>query len=287
MAAKTDWKDYVPGPDGIRYNLVKESDGTYSIIDVTNYQVVGTKISALELNNLGKLVNGAVYPNLLRNSNFLNPVNQRGQTQYASAGYTIDGWAIAYNTLNIIPGGGIQLGNAPGLTSHMYQLLPTNSAGQQRTLTVNSSDGIFKVSGVMSAASEGVKLETPFGYITFYISNGYDAVLIDVSKKTTTLFWAKLEAGSVSTPYVAKSYAEELNECLRYYTVAWFSLNKTTNNSCGFTYPVPMRVKPTLTFSFIGSDAAPTVVANEPTGGLLSQVNGSYSSGKVIANAEI
>lgn len=277
MALKTDYKDYIPPAGGRVYRPEYLTDGTMRLADVAPYQQEGDTFGAAELNFINSCLANMGY-NLLDNSNFANPVNQRGKTQYVSAGYTIDRWAIAYNTLNIIPGGGIQLVNAPGLTSHMYQLLPTNSAGQQRTLTVNTSDGVYTVSGVMSAASEAVKLETPFGYITFYISNGYDAVLVDVSKKTTTVFWIKLEAGSVSTPYVAKSYAEELNECLRffYHRKAGVSLNAchgrasvngATTQIVDAPFPVPMRLAPTCTFYYNETNPTPGVVRIDDDGG--------------------
>ena len=46
MAAKTDWKDYVPDSKGVRYQLVSNGDGTYNIVDATTYEVVGDKVTA-------------------------------------------------------------------------------------------------------------------------------------------------------------------------------------------------------------------------------------------------
>ena len=57
MAAKTDWKDYVPNADGVRYRLTQNSDGTYTITDATTYEVVGDKVTAAQLNALGQAIN--------------------------------------------------------------------------------------------------------------------------------------------------------------------------------------------------------------------------------------
>lgn len=278
MALKTDYKDYIPPAGGRVYRPEYLTDGTMRLADVTPYQQEGDTFGAAELNFINSCLANMGY-NLLDNSNFINPVNQRGETTYSAAGYTIDRWAIAYNTLRIIQDVGIELSNAPGLTSHIYQLMPTNSAGQQRTFTVNTSDGIFTVTGTMSTTQ--TKLDTPFGYIAFYISSGYDAVLVDVGKKTTTLFWAKLEAGSVSTPYVAKSYAEELNECLRffYHRKAGVSLNAchgrasvngATTQIVDAPFPVPMRIAPTCTFYYNETNPTPGIVRIDDDGGSTS-----------------
>lgn len=57
MAAKTDWKDYVPDSKGVRYQLVSNGDGTYNIVDATTYEVVGDKVTAEALNAIGALIN--------------------------------------------------------------------------------------------------------------------------------------------------------------------------------------------------------------------------------------
>ena len=101
MAAKTDWKDYVPNSNGVRYQLVSNNDGTYKIVDATTYEVVGDKVSAAALNNMGNLINSAVYPNLGTNTNFPNAINQRGAASYtgdSTSPYCIDRWRISNGT---------------------------------------------------------------------------------------------------------------------------------------------------------------------------------------------
>lgn len=57
MAFKTDWKDYVPNADGLKYKLTQNDDGTYKIEDVTTYTVVGDKLTATQLNAICNALN--------------------------------------------------------------------------------------------------------------------------------------------------------------------------------------------------------------------------------------
>ena len=64
--------------------------------------------------------------------------------------------------------------------------------------------------------------------------------------------YIKAEVGEYSTPFVAKTKAEELRDCARYYTVVPISQNVITCDgntqvSTSLNYPVPMRVQPTAT----------------------------------------
>lgn len=65
-------------------------------------------------------VQAGIRPNLLGNWYFGNPVNQRGQTKYTAAGYTVDGWAKTTTTGTVvIEDDGILLDNTNG-TSILY-----------------------------------------------------------------------------------------------------------------------------------------------------------------------
>lgn len=101
MALKTDYKDYIPPSGGRKYKITANSDGSSSVEDITQYQQVGDTWGADDINQVNKLVNGAVYPNLGTNTNFPNPVNQRGKTTYtgdSTALYCIDRWRILNST---------------------------------------------------------------------------------------------------------------------------------------------------------------------------------------------
>lgn len=60
--AKTNWKDYIPDSQGIRYRINQLEDGTYQIIDVSNYTVIGDKVTAEALNTLGQIINNKANP---------------------------------------------------------------------------------------------------------------------------------------------------------------------------------------------------------------------------------
>lgn len=105
MALKTDYKDYIPPSGGRKYKITANSDGSSSVEDITQYQQVGDTWGAEDINQVNKLVNGAVYPNLLDNSNFNYPVNQRDGTSYSTstgnAAYSIDRWRIEGATYTV------------------------------------------------------------------------------------------------------------------------------------------------------------------------------------------
>lgn len=194
--------------------------------------------------------------NLLDNPGFIFPINQRGKTTYSAAGYTIDRWAIAYNQLTITAQGIVLTKNA-NLTSHIYQILPTNSSGKTRTLTVATADGTFTVSGTIG--TQPVRKETPFGYIQFYIPSGLDAVLIDFSKKGSTLYWAKLEEGEVATPFVPKTFSAELAECQLYFRTLFATAVRTSGNLFSVSREINMRIAPTPVIKYFAPYGAATI----------------------------
>ena len=70
-------------------------------------------------------------------------------------------------------------------------------------------------------------------------------------KKALVLEWAKLEKGSVATPYVHKSYGAELSACQRYFyyldATKWYACYQITGWGLiiPIDLPVPMRAQPT------------------------------------------
>lgn len=182
MALKTDYKDYIPPSGGRKYKITANSDGSSSVEDITQYQQVGDTWGAEDINQVNKLVNGAVYPSLLDNSDFTNPVNQRGVSgTISTAGYFIDRWKLVSGTVQITAEGLV-------LNGTISQILE-NAAGTD----------------VTASASAG----------TASYDNSTKTFTLTATGQTIT--WAKLEKGSVATPYVPKGYGAELAECLRYF----------------------------------------------------------------------
>ena len=187
------------------------------------------------------------YWNTLSGKNELdNPdfrVNQRGLSEY-SAGYTVDRWYISTDKCKAAPeSDGIRLTASVALASNthaFWQNLEFPPAGGEYTLSLN----VPEVSGVWSARIRTVNASGDYvdSYYTSALREGVNKVSVDLpdgeyisavsigfSKGTEAgnslkLAWAKLEGGSLATPFVPPDYAAELAKCQRYYQV------RTTND---------------------------------------------------------
>lgn len=138
--------------------------------------------------------------NYLDNSDFTDPVNQRGMGSPFMPGYCIDRWICQ-------TGGGGRCGlmdggisfTAPGGT--LKQILP-KALGTDVTPSLGVLSGEYNVSARYDDSTR-----------TFTIT----------ATGNCTIAWAKLEKGSVATPYVPKGYMVELAECKRYFERFKFS----------------------------------------------------------------
>ena len=163
--------------------------------------------------------------NLLDNSDFRNPVNQRGIASGAAVGsyaYFIDRWingeessiAPKLNNNGIKPNGAFYQ-NLDSLASYV---------GKKMTFAVGLSSGnVVTASGTLTEAttSDDVFIfDTTDGSneIAVGSTNGLWYVWIDYP--SSTIQWAALYEGSYTAetlpPYVPKGYAAELAECRRY-----------------------------------------------------------------------
>ena len=120
--------------------------------------------------------------------------------------------------------------------SAAYMLEPQDAAllqGKQLTLSigVKNSDGSMK-------------------YITRPVEVTGAMVSLGGFTAGQTVCWAKLEIGEEATPFVPRSYGEELLACMRYYqkTGTVFCPGYITVGGASFTYmpPVSMRSVPTI-----------------------------------------
>ena len=180
-------------------------------------------------------------PNMLINPDFR--VNQRGQNEY-STGYTVDRWYISTDKCKAAPEtNGIRLTATATLTSNTHAFWQNNEfplAPGKYTLSLN----VLEVSGVWSARIRTVNASGDYvdSYYTSVLHNGINKVSVDLSEgeyisavsigfnkgteagNSLKLAWAKLEGGSLATPFVPPDYAAELAKCQRYYQV------RTTND---------------------------------------------------------
>lgn len=209
---------------------------------------------------VNKLVNGAVYPNLLDNSDFTNPVNQRGEWAYYANGYMIDRWVnngSAYNVAEHYMASGSHDG-----TKYIFQPLEFSKvakAGDTLTASANINGETISVTAEITAAKGASDVVTTLdgkASIGFSWNPADDRMYFRINDLIESgavfLNWAKLEKGSVATPYVPKGYGAELAECQRYFKrvgnrgFRGWATNET-NIVCCLTLAPPMRVKPTIT----------------------------------------
>ena len=181
---------------------------------------------------------GLSNPNLLINPDFA--INQRGGSTYDSSGHTVDGWAMSiigsgnsgsYNAETHILSGSVLDKN--GYYVNMFQFVeePMRFAGKTLTLSAGMSEldkfalvAIWRTEGTTTTnvAATPYNLE-PDKVLTFTMpSDLTEASKIRVVLQTrgsVKLDWAKLESGSVATPFALPDPAAELLRCQRYFTI--------------------------------------------------------------------
>lgn len=235
------------------------------------------KSEAIEENK--EYTNGVISnPNLLINSNFKNPINQRGQTTYIGSGtnqYTIDRWRIkgVATVLTILTNGdGISLGKSDTLTGYalLEQAVENSEILEGKVLTASTSvDGniisctvsagwTFPAEGMATLATARYEnLDIKIQLYSDKILTVYIYIGGSIAQGTTyNLQWAKLELGNVATQYVPSTTGEELLLCKRYYMAfpKYFSINTIFAYSSGqnnqFSVPLypTMRITPTADF---------------------------------------
>ena len=205
---------------------------------------------------------GACVYNLLDNSDFVHPINQRGETsKQASWVYWIDRWlSDTEKTAAPLTSGGIRLPATAEKNLRILQRVPLEriKKGQSYTIAAYDASGnVFCVSGVFDGeqltgdASSGGKywLSLNKGDNLTYWYCILDAYA-DITVKCTALYEGEYTAETLP-PYVPKGYAAELAECLRYYRRIT-ATNETFAGYCanGVSYcMIPlqtMRIKPSL-----------------------------------------
>ncbi len=214
--------------------------------------------------------------NLLINANFINPVNQRGNPNYPPGDYGYDRWRLDGAggtfrdgaTLHIVATADThawfsQPVEHPELLSgtHIIAIYANGEGALHLGCTVN---GTWQVT-LYDMTGQGWRwythiVDLPDGMTSFTVS----AVAIAGGH-----YWikhAKLEKGSILTPFVPKQYGEELAACKRYYipkhTAPLIYQSGSYYWACPGNLPVEMRVIPTVTsakYGLIGSYEYPLV----------------------------
>lgn len=157
---------------------------------------------------------GAAPRNLLDNSNFLQPVNQRGNSKYVGGVYGIDRWR-AFDSVAVVNVSSDGINVSGG---NLYQYLDFGTADKTKTYTMAcklSSGETEVISGVPSSGVFGQK-------IGFAYSTDAGTVYVEL-KPGNTFAWGALYEGAYTAAtipeYQPKGYSAELLECQRYYEV--------------------------------------------------------------------
>ena len=183
---------------------------------------------------------GLSNPNLLINPDFR--VNQRGQAEYTS-GYTVDRWYSPGKCSAAPISGGVKLTStvtASSTTHAFWQDFEFPLPPGKYTLSLKAA----AVTGVWAARIRTVTAAGDYfdSYYTLALREGVNKVSVDLpdgeyisavsigfnkgteAGNSLKLAWAKLEGGSLATPFVPPDYAAELAKCQRFYQV------RTTND---------------------------------------------------------
>lgn len=233
------------GEDGVQTVAGISPDSTGNVpltaSDVGALSQGGTAADSEKLG--GKAPEYYVRPyNLLDNSDFTNPVNQRGIDTAIFGNYIIDRW-VFYDELftgncTVLTGtNGITVTNDAGAdrVGLTQRFIDSNYYDGKYTAALQYSDGTLQF-----GYTEAINAENHLYHVCFWIPSG------------KTVAWAALYEGTYTAdtlpPYVPKGYAAELAECMRYYR--YYQMIMTGMTAWSFYAPyirfdIPMRKSPT------------------------------------------
>lgn len=212
----------------------------------------------------GSLAGAAAVPrNLLDNSNFVRPINQRRGEAYRGLGYSIDRWIVPSDNAALTVGSGFILVQNDGTGVEMFtqRLEPgTLKQGQVYTAVIWLNDGtIIAGSGVCGSGSVNLTDANLDIYAQIAPSSTYDNFRLCVAPgKFARVLHCALYEGEFSaesvTNYNYKSYACEFHECCRYFyriphlgAYSYPGYVTSANNArCTVFLPIEMRKQPTL-----------------------------------------
>lgn len=203
------------------------------------------------------------------NGYFVNPVNQRGQTSYTTAGYTIDRWRIDVGNLTVtVTGSCVTI--TPTISGYNFSQVVSDGnllAGKTVTLSFDCAGNCNFVIGVYNGTTWSYPLSVNHNSTSRFITSvtgviplDTQAVCVYVQPQDTnivTLYRSKLELGSVSTLAndPPADYGEELRKCQRYYIKPNGRFIGNAGGSVFYFFvplPVSMRVTPTSIIENVG-----------------------------------
>ena len=173
-------------------------------------------------------------PNLLINPDFR--INQRGETSYTAAGYTVDGWYTNGGAVDVTENG-VELTNSGTSAVRFRQnseITHAQLAGRDITLSAGVGGTTYSASGKIPETKPANDIQV----VALLIADTDVGIYLNYSPtrdmfytyayvpagKSAVLNWVKAEIGSVATLFVPPDPATELAKCQRYYQI------RTTNN---------------------------------------------------------
>lgn len=208
-------------------------------------------------------------PNLLDNGYFGNPVNQRGQTSYTGAGYSIDRWKLFGDNVSAVLNGGVQCTASSFFYQVIEQQIMDALDGRAITLSALLKDnrllyGTWTVDNSVTnnttiAENEIISLvRAPWAGnawgVYFKVADAVVAVKLELGSQQTL---AHKEYGEWVLNEIPK-FGTQLAECQRYYYRVHYTQYQTINMAYEDTahafimlpLPVAMRIEnPVLTQS--------------------------------------
>lgn len=257
-------------PDGDGSNVTASFTEAEQDADIAS----GEKLSVLfgkikkRFSVVNKLVNGAVYPNLGTNTNFSNPINQRGAASYTTATeahmYCIDRWRILKNTTYTVASFTL---TAPSYAARACGMWQSNEMGAHQLSIGDDVTVSIYANGKLHTPTMKVidrDLYDAFANVpASYDCDDFEIVLCTYAgdntmynlgiypKKPLTVNYIKWEKGSVATPYVPKAFGDEFLECLRYFVggvgIGSAGIVSGSMFRVLIPTPVPMRTAPSVT----------------------------------------
>lgn len=234
-------------------------------------------------------INKRIAPyNLLDNSDFGNPVNQRGKTTYTGAGYTIDRWkSNSGNSIVAVNDGYLTLLSSDTNSMYFQQFIEDGviKNGCQYTVSCTLTNGsVFTATGEASTTmTEAIRYlyidGRNVGNIRFKYDGHYGLYLVifNVTANTTNgvnianvaLYEGDYDDDTLPE-YRPKGYGVELVECQRHFVALRGRTDESSMISDGasngeafysfLTLPVPMRGTDTPTVTYNGVNIYPYVV---------------------------
>lgn len=223
-------------------------------------------------------------PNLLINPDF--KINQRGQKSYEASGfnYTVDRWRASASNVAVSESGGITILSSDSAGSWFTQKLEKELEGIA-TLSIKVSNINGRIS--LSSPSNNLFITSP-GVYSITLSNVSEFNMFLNTNTSVSIEWAKLEKGSIATPFVTPNPTEELAKCKRYASLvnldSLMCLNIGTNCYVQNYTDISMRTDPTITILSKKND---NFIVRGVNGGVTTKNLGEPTSIKGLSSGKI